>query len=542
MAVNSVSGAGPSPAQLRAAAQALFASGGKAEKGVHTALAAQYPAALLRFVLDRRDKAMLSAAMASGYFSPELAGRLARENPSIPYPLRLLLTHPELAESVGGASARNGGAAGTAAAPRRLERWQFSIGIAYPFLRGTVTSMPRVADEKIASFGTDGLAFYYAAETSAEMDQADFYHMMIHCLFRHMIPPEGAIRPLWDLACDMACEFLRCELFPPGDGSDLRFAVTGALPEGTDQRSALSVYKALMDLFEDELPGLQRRFSRDDHRYWYEPARHEPRRPDRGKGRGFGVGAEGEGDALSRLRQEAEERWQPLTEQFLPKKNSRRSYGLAPGSREERLILRQEGRHDFTRYLRRYSVLREEMQLDQSSFDYIPYCYGLERYGNLPFLEPLEYTESYKIEELVIAIDTSGSCTLEIVERFLSEIQRILMQKENFFKKMHIHIVQCDSILQDHAEIGSPEQWKRYLKDLKIKGRGGTSFIPVFSLVEKLREQGRIRNLKGLLYFTDGDGAYPPKPPDYETAFVFPGRESLERTYPDWIVPLCLES
>ena len=536
-------GGAPSPAQLRAAANALFASGGAAEDSVHTALAAQYPGALLRYILERRDKVMLSAALRSGFFSRELSSRLARENPSAPYPLRLMLNHPELAGSAASAdSSAAASAAGDIAAA--LERWQFSVGIAYPFLRSTVIGMPRTADARISSFGTDGLAFYYRPADSLRMEQADFHHMILHCIFRHMVPPDGVIRPLWDLACDMACEFLRCELFPSGEGTDLRFAVAGALPEGTDRRSAAAIYKALMDLFDDELPELQRRFRRDDHRFWYERAVASDAKPlrDRGRNFGFGAGEEGEGDPLSRLREQVEERWQPLTEQFLPKKNAKRSFGLAPGSREERLILRQEGKHDFTRYLRRYSVLREEMQLDESSFDYIPYCYGLERYGNLPFIEPLEYTESYKIEELVIAIDTSGSCTLEIVERFLSEIQRILMQRENFFRKMHIHIVQCDSIIQDHTEISSPEQWKRYLKDLKIKGRGGTSFIPVFTLVEKLREQGRIKELKGLMYFTDGDGAYPPKRPDYETAFIFPTRESLERTYPDWIVPLCLES
>ena len=535
------SGGGPSPAQLRAAANALFASGEAPEGGVHADLAARYPAALLRFILERRDKVMLSAALRSGIFSRELSARLARENPSAPYPLRLMLTHPELADSAASApAAGTGRRSGDPAAA--LERWKFSVGIAYPFVRSTMAQMPAMADERISCFGTDGLAFYYRRTGEVSMEQADFYHMLLHCIFRHMAAPEGAIRPLWDLACDMACEFLRCELFPSGDGTDLRFAVAGALPEGTDRRSAASIYKALMDLFDDELPELRRRFCRDDHRYWYERPAGRDIKPLKERGRGFGTGEDGEGDPLARLREMVEERWQPLTEQFLPRKSARHTYGLAPGSREERLILRQEGKHDFTRYLRRYSVLREEMQLDQSNFDYIPYCYGLERYGNLPFIEPLEYTESYKIDELVIAIDTSGSCTLEIVERFLSEIERILMQKENFFRKMHIHIVQCDSIIQDHTEIRSPEQWKRYLKDLKIKGRGGTSFIPVFTLVEKLREQGRIKELKGLMYFTDGDGAYPPGRPDYETAFIFPSRESLERTYPEWIVPLCLES
>ena len=60
----------------------------------------------------------------------------------------------------------------------------------------------------------------------------------------------------------------------------------------------------------------------------------------------------------------------------------------------------------------------------------------------MPLIEPLEYQEPDKIEELVIAIDTSGSCSLKIVERFLAEIERILMHSDSFFRKMNVHIIQ----------------------------------------------------------------------------------------------------
>ena len=122
----------------------------------------------------------------------------------------------------------------------------------------------------------------------------------------------------------------------------------------------------------------------------------------------------------------------------------------------------------------------------------------------------------------------------------MAETERILMRRENFFKKMDIHIIQCDAIIQEHIEIRDIADWKRYRTGLTIKGRGGTSFIPVFRLVEKLREHGQLKNLKGLLYFTDGDGAYPRRGPDYEVAFVFPNRESLRVNLPAWITPLCL--
>ena len=57
--------------------------------------------------------------------------------------------------------------------------------------------------------------------------------------------------------------------------------------------------------------------------------------------------------------------------------------------------------------------------MDEDSFDYIFYNFGMEQYGNLPLIEPLEYKEVNRLEELVIAIDTSGSCSKELVRRFL---------------------------------------------------------------------------------------------------------------------------
>ena len=205
------------------------------------------------------------------------------------------------------------------------------------------------------------------------------------------------------------------------------------------------------------------------------------------------------------------------------------------------MVLRAEGRYDFSRYLRHFSTTREELRLDLDCFDAIPYYYGLRRYGNLPLIEPLEYTESFKVESLVIAIDTSGSCTRPIVQRFLAEIEGMLLRHDSFFSDMEIHILQCDAVVQSHVVIHSVEAWKAYAKDPVIRGRGGTNFTPVFDLVEKLRRGGALKRLKGLIYFTDGDGVYPRKPTPYETAFVFATRKALSYSLPKWIVPLCLE-
>ena len=453
-----------------------------------------------------------------------------------------------------------------------IEKLLFRAGAACPFLREPIELTRRLADGNVRRLGTDGLDIYTAEDhipganpvpdpgrgaASAPLEQADVDHLLMHCVFRHMLVPEKVLRPLWDLACDISAEFLRTEFFPDHDAKVTRILIRQSVPDSTDPRQAAEVYRALTDLFEDELEPLFSLFARDDHRYWYEPA--PGGRIAEGGLMSAQPGVSGQAGSEAASPQEPPKdrassqrlyretlavlltgRW-PVDEDLSGGLIKRNLFGIIPGSREEKILLRRSGKYDFSRYLRRFTSNREEQVLDLSSFDYIPYCFGLERYGNMPLIEPLEYQEPDKIEELVIAIDTSGSCSLKIVERFLAEIERILMHSDSFFRKMNVHIIQCDAVIQSHAEIRSYEEWREYIRGLKIRGRGGTDFTPVFALTEQLIKKKKLKDLKGLLYFTDGDGVYPTKKTPYETAFVFTTRESLRFKIPEWIVPLCLD-
>ena len=53
--------------------------------------------------------------------------------------------------------------------------------------------------------------------------------------------------------------------------------------------------------------------------------------------------------------------------------------------------------------------------MDPDSFDYVFYSYGLSLYGNMPLIEPQEVKEVYRIQEFVIVIDVSMSCSGELV-------------------------------------------------------------------------------------------------------------------------------
>lgn len=208
--------------------------------------------------------------------------------------------------------------------------------------------------------------------------------------------------------------------------------------------------------------------------------------------------------------------------------------GRTPGAGEETPPDAKSGPFDYWTYLRRFTFLREEVQLDLDSFDYAFYQLGMEHYGSIPLIEPLEYQEVRRLEELVIAIDTSGSCSAETVGRFLAETYRILSSQENFFRKMKVYFIQCDCFVQDVTLIRSREDWMDYAKKIRIQGRGGTDFTPVFDYVRKLREERELKDLKALLYFTDGDGVYPSAPPDYETAFVLLRQSGHPELVPRW--------
>ena len=193
----------------------------------------------------------------------------------------------------------------------------------------------------------------------------------------------------------------------------------------------------------------------------------------------------------------------------------------------------------FQDFLRKFSVDREELKTDPESFDYGYYYFGLSQYGNMPLIEENEYREKRKIPELVIAIDTSYSTKGEMVKRFLEETLAILQNKEAFFSKCRVHIVECDDRIRKDILVENAEEMEHYRERFEVSGGYGTDFRPVFHYIEDLRKKGELKELKALLYFTDGRGRYPKYAPDYTAAFVFPKGEDIDdENAPFWAMKL----
>lgn len=101
-----------------------------------------------------------------------------------------------------------------------------------------------------------------------------------------------------------------------------------------------------------------------------------------------------------------------------------------------------------------------------------------------------------KILKCVIAVDTSGSMSNNALSIIFGEINKILHAYE-----YEIILIQCDAKISSVEKIKYPNFLD--VKNIKIRGRGGTSFIPVFDYM--------IQNNLNLpvIYFTDLEGEFP---------------------------------
>ena len=101
-------------------------------------------------------------------------------------------------------------------------------------------------------------------------------------------------------------------------------------------------------------------------------------------------------------------------------------------------------------------------------------------------------------------------------------------------------MIQCDAEVQKDYKIESLDDLEGLVSKMQLYGFGGTDFRPVFKHVDELCKAGEFKRLCGLIYFTDGYGVFPKKPPAYKTAFVFVNREDSVMV-PPWAMKVYLE-
>lgn len=253
-------------------------------------------------------------------------------------------------------------------------------------------------------------------------------------------------------------------------------------------------------------------------------------------------GGENRESSSSQILSEAEQIWREVAHRIqVNVETFQQNQGNHAGGMSQNLREVNRERYDYTSFLKKFAVLGEAMKINEDEFDYVFYTYGLQLYKRMPLIEPLEYKEVKRIKEFVIAIDTSGSVSGELVQKFVQKTYNILLSTESFFSKINVHIIQCDADIQEDKKITCREEFDEYLKSMRILGLGGTDFRPVFEYVNQLQAEKEFTNLKGLIYFTDGYGDFPSQKPTYDTAFVFIDNEYNNPDIPPWAIKLVLK-
>lgn len=396
------------------------------------------------------------------------------------------------------------------------------------FLDVALSSFGYQMDGTVNPFGTDGRVIYFHPQYLGGLYRQNrilvnrgYLHMVFHCIFRHMVK-RGMDDRYWNLSCDIAAEhmidgnFHRSVRF---SRSLLRRETYRHLEQEGKVLNAERIYAMLAEwaLSDKEIERLETEFYVDDHRYWENQNPNQKQNP-----------------SLNRKWQEINERMETDLETFS------REASEKSGDLLGQLKIENKSKHDYKEFLRKFSVLREEIAVDPDSFDYSFYSYGLRVYGNMPLIEPQETKEVRKISEFAVVIDTSMSCSGELVHRFLEETYSVLSQADSYFHKVNIHIIQCDEEVQSDCRITCAGDLEEYMSGLELYGEGGTDFRPAFRYVDGMLQNGEFEDLRGLIYFTDGYGIYPGKMPPYKTAFVFMQEDYQDVDVPAWAIKLTL--
>ncbi len=385
-------------------------------------------------------------------------------------------------------------------------------------------------DNVTASLATDGETLYYSGAYLADrylrsrtLTNRAYLHVILHCMLRHLAKKRGRVPALWDLACDAAVESILDGLDYPclqQNGSPKRQKFYGECLRGMPVLTAEGIYRRLLRLrlSEYERAQLETCFFVDDHGLWSPEERENREQSER-----------------------QDEQWQSLAEKAQTGMETVLA-GQASGGDAvlEQLRVANRDDVDYRAFLRRFAAPREIMAVDGDAFDYIYYNYGLQVYGNLPLIEPPETREDRRIEDFVIAVDTSMSTSGELVRQFLACTYAILRSTETFTRRVHIRILQCDDRLRSDTVIHDLGELRGYMENFTLAGGSATDFRPVFAHVAQLQKEGAFTALRGLVYFTDGMGFYPAKRPPYETAFVLLEEPPLSVRMPPWAIRLVL--
>ncbi len=217
---------------------------------------------------------------------------------------------------------------------------------------------------------------------------------------------------------------------------------------------------------------------------------------------------------------------------LIEKSQKQSRYGNTSGNRSCNVLMEAgmgSDYRDILGSLRKIAVTYGEEDVPDPVF----YSYGLELYGDIPLVEPLEEAEKPGLGTVVIAVDTSGSCA-DKLPVFLRETDAILEELKRSVNIKNLLYMECDSVIQKEIMVEGNETGELLGTEHMYEGYGGTDFRPVFDRIEEYRSAGIP--IDCLIYYSDGEGEFPRGCVDYPCIFILPETGGYGETQiPDWV-------
>lgn len=377
-----------------------------------------------------------------------------------------------------------------------------------PFLGALVLRLPMTAaDPKwCKTTATDARALYYNPVyiEGLTLDQTQFMlaHEALHCALSHFARREHRAKHRWDLACDLAINPLLVKdgLKPP----------PGALyMDEYEGMTAEEIYHLIDDLDDDTETLDQHVYDQENSSSGRSSGQGNP--PPQQEGQGGGNRSEAEIDPDRGGAPQPK----PLSESEREQLSVQWQQRLA-GAAQQALQAGKLGG----------GLARLVDHLLQPQ---LPWRMLLAKYMTAVSRDDYNYTRPSRREgqaifpslrsaqvDIVVALDTSGSVSVDEMREFMSEIDAI---KGQVRARVTLHA--CDAELAE----GGPwefEPWEEFKLPEDIQGGGGTRFAPVFDWV-----RSRDRQPDLLVYFTDAEGEFPAQEPFYPVLWLVKGKAKV---------------
>ncbi len=361
-----------------------------------------------------------------------------------------------------------------------------------PFLGALALRLPMVAaDPKWCMTAyTDARKFYYnpAFIDALNVEQTQFVlaNQALHCALSHFARRQHRNRYRWDIACDHAVNPLLVKegLIPPPGTLVL---------DSFEGMTAEEIYPYIDENESDEPE---------------EEPQHEGGESE-GEGDGGGGKGESEGEAKGAPKP------RPLTraeEESLSEQWQQRLAGAAQQAQQAGKLGGLLGRMigELMQPKLPWRLLLARYMTQHARDDY-SYMRPSRREGEV-IMPSLRSAQA----DIAVVLDTSGSISEQEIDEFMSEVNAIKGQL-----RARITLHSCDAAL---AEEGPWlfEPWEEFRLPGKVKGGGGTDFRPVFEWVKR---QNRAPDL--LLYFTDAEGEFPEREPNFPVLWLVKGKAAV---------------